>query len=166
MKLRPHVVVRLGHACIDRGHPAFFRRLGSAWAPKAAVATLKARFERLTYERYPLSAAEEALPEEQREGEVPKEVVEQCKMEPAAPTRKGQAHADKLQTPAFPMTATVDAFTNVRPNHFSGAATAAGTRSHTESATDAFATFAKDFASELRFLAFPYVCNMLQYPSV
>ena len=149
MKLRSHVVVRLGHACIDRGHPAFFRKIGSSWAPKAAVTSLKERFERLTYERYPISATEQALPEAERDGEVPKEVLEQCKHEPAPKTSKGKPNADKLQTPAHPMTMPMDAFTNVTPNYFSGASTSEGTRSHTESATDALATFAKDDSFEI-----------------
>ena len=142
------MVVRLGHACIDRGHPAFFRKLGSHWAPKAAVASLKTRFERLTYERYPMSATEQSLPEAERDGEVPKEVLEQCMQEPAPKLSKEKLNADKLQTPAHPMTMPMDAFTNVTPQYFSGSSTSEGTRSHTESATDAFATFAKDAACE------------------
>ena len=58
MKLRAHVVALLGHACIDRGHPAFYNRIGSSWVPKSDVTELKRRFEELTYLRYPLSSAE------------------------------------------------------------------------------------------------------------
>ena len=113
MKLRAHVVVRLGHACIDRGHPAFYRRVGESFVPKAEVTELKRRFEELTYQRYPLSPSEAALPETSREGEVPAQILEQCREEPVAKVSSSKLHADKLQTPAPPMTEVSDAFTMV-----------------------------------------------------
>ena len=140
MKLRAHVVVRLGHACIDRGHPAFYSRVGESFVPKAEVTELKRRFEELTYQRYPLSLSEAALPETSRQGEVPAQILKQCREEPVLKASRSKLHADKLQTPAPPMTEASDAFTNVRPNIFSGATTSQGTRSHTEAASDAFAS--------------------------
>ena len=68
MRLRAHVVLRLGWELIEKNHPAFGRR--------GDVDHAKQRYAALVSERYPTPIQDQQLPECERQGVVPPAVAE------------------------------------------------------------------------------------------
>ena len=89
MRLRPHVVLRLGFELIDKNHPAFARYGGRVQA--------RAAYEKMVLERYPTTPEEAALPEDRRQGSVPDAVKEAIVQMRESSSDKRKRTSEKMQ---------------------------------------------------------------------
>ena len=105
LRLRPHDVLKLLYGHIDRRRPAFRN--------KGATSLLKERFKRLLQERYP--DAESGLPEETRQGSIPKRLLEAMEESMQKQSRQSGL-ADRNQTPAEPAQSPDDVFKHATPH--------------------------------------------------
>ncbi|CAE8629629.1 unnamed protein product, partial [Polarella glacialis] len=107
MKVRAHVVLKLGYYFIEQRRPAF--RKGNT-----TVALLKTRFKAAVERLYPCSAEEQLLPEEQRQGVIPAELVDIMRLSIKQRLPRGPLF-DKNATPAEGPREPGDVFAHVRP---------------------------------------------------
>jgi hypothetical protein len=104
-RLRPHVVLKLCLALIDAGYPF-----------KGSAQELGAQFRRQVQERYP--ETEGHLPEDEREGRIPKAVEEAMRqsLRPLLSDQDGSGFNRKHATPGEAPRLTPMAFEDVRPS--------------------------------------------------
>ena len=104
LKLRAHVVLRLGCELIERSRPSF--------SSKASLEAIKERYAALVRMRYPITQEEAATPEAERAGIVPLAVYNAIeRRKPSGDRRLENKHA----TPADVTAAHGPVFKHVRP---------------------------------------------------
>jgi hypothetical protein len=107
MKLRSHVVLKLGYFFIEQGHPALQKQ-------GLATARLKERYRKAVEKLYPVPAQEVDIREELREGEVLKEVRSVVEQSVQQRVKEGPLF-DKNATPAEGAKQPGKVFEHVRP---------------------------------------------------
>ena len=117
-RLRPHVVLKLLHALIDRQHEVFMRTQNGQRVLKAPAALLKQRMAEAVAAKYPEDPADARLPEAQRRGTIPPMVWEamlRARQEPRRDPAQKSLIFDKNATPAAAPEAVEDVFSWARP---------------------------------------------------
>jgi hypothetical protein len=107
MKIRTHVVLQLGNYLIEQQHPALHNK-------EPTVLLLRERFKKAVEKMYPCPAEEKDLPEAQRQGFVPEEILDVVRESARRQFRQGPLQ-EKNATPAEGMRAPGEVFAHVRP---------------------------------------------------
>ena len=118
-RLRPHVVLKLLHALIDRQHEVFMRTQNGQRVLKAPAALLKQRMAEAVAAKFPEDPADARLPEAQRRGTIPPMVWDamlRARQEPRRGSAQKNLIFDKNATPAAAPEAVEDVFASARPH--------------------------------------------------